>query len=83
MVRRCYRVVPMADALVVFPGHGSIWLSDVETVDGYVVGTVPLYPGQTEPPDVINVPLSCVMRWEPPKQGRGSRLGRGEGGASP
>lgn len=55
----------MADALVVIPGHGSIWLSDAKVVGGHVVGTAERYPSQMEPVDAISVPVSCVMRWEP------------------
>lgn len=53
-------------ALVVYPGLGSLWLEETEIVDGFVVGTVWEDAGIGVEKQVMNFPLSCVRKWDPP-----------------
>lgn len=65
----------MTDCLVIEPGHGSLWLSDVRIEDGRVVGVAwdesdrgsGLLPDDyTGEPLTMNFPVSCVLRCATP-----------------
>lgn len=59
------------DALVIYPGHGSLWLSDVRLRDGFIEGETwddtgighPYYPDDWRGEScTMNFPLSCLRK---------------------
>ena len=69
------------DALVAYPGFGSLWLQDAEMVErdgkAFVVGWVDSgdhYPYQDR--EWMNFPASCIRKWEPPLEARAALEGK-------
>lgn len=50
------------DALVSYPGFGSMWLDNVRLADGYVTGRDLVTVGDHEEWMTFNFPVSCVRK---------------------